>query len=291
MSSPISPMANTLPGQSAVQQPVRRHHFPFCQRRDTRPCSTRSPPPTCRNSAVTAPTASPTPSPGAAMPTPGRSSTASSISSAARLQGRLRDRRKEEPGAGRGLLERRGRRQQQFRPALEALIFRVPHYQSGEELAKAVAEARAKGARQVKSPRLIQIAHEDPASDPGRAARRFDQRRPRAIPPKYLYDALGSRLFSAITELPEYYPTRTEAAIFVREMNGMARAMGPVSTLVDLGAGNCEKAASLFETVQACSATSRSTFRPTTCVIRWSACSASIRRWTCWASASIFRRR
>ncbi len=31
--------------------------------------------------------------------------------------------------------------------------------------------------------------------------------------PKFFYDALGSRLFDVITELPEYYPTRTEAAI------------------------------------------------------------------------------
>jgi uncharacterized SAM-dependent methyltransferase len=34
------------------------------------------------------------------------------------------------------------------------------------------------------------------------------------VSPKFFYDALGSRLFDAITELPEYYPTRTEAAIF-----------------------------------------------------------------------------
>ena len=32
--------------------------------------------------------------------------------------------------------------------------------------------------------------------------------------PKFFYDRLGSHLFEAITELPEYYPTRTEAAIF-----------------------------------------------------------------------------
>ena len=31
--------------------------------------------------------------------------------------------------------------------------------------------------------------------------------------PKYLYDVLGSKLFEAICELPEYYPTRTEAEI------------------------------------------------------------------------------
>ncbi|MBC7204059.1 MAG: L-histidine N(alpha)-methyltransferase, partial [Pusillimonas sp.] len=34
---------------------------------------------------------------------------------------------------------------------------------------------------------------------------------PAHISPKYLYDELGSRLFAAITALPEYYPTRTEA--------------------------------------------------------------------------------
>jgi dimethylhistidine N-methyltransferase len=64
--------------------------------------------------------------------------------------------------------------------------------------------------------------------------------------PKYLYDSLGSRLFEAICELPEYYPTRTEAAIFARHGEDMARRVGPGSTLVDLGAGNCAKAASLF---------------------------------------------
>ena len=67
------------------------------------------------------------------------------------------------------------------------------------------------------------------------------------ISPKFLYDALGSRLFAAITELPEYYPTRTEAAIFRSNADAMAGALGPVATLVDLGAGNCEKAARLFD--------------------------------------------
>lgn len=37
--------------------------------------------------------------------------------------------------------------------------------------------------------------------------------RPRAISPKYFYDARGSQLFDAICELPEYYPTRCELAI------------------------------------------------------------------------------
>ena len=64
--------------------------------------------------------------------------------------------------------------------------------------------------------------------------------------PKFLYDALGSRLFEAITELPEYYPTRTEAAIFAEHGAAMARQIAPGATLIDLGAGNCAKAARLF---------------------------------------------
>jgi len=64
--------------------------------------------------------------------------------------------------------------------------------------------------------------------------------------PKYLYDSLGSKLFEAICELPEYYPTRTEAAIFARHGAAIADAVGIGSTLIDLGAGNCAKAASLF---------------------------------------------
>ena len=66
------------------------------------------------------------------------------------------------------------------------------------------------------------------------------------IAPKFLYDACGSKLFEAITELDEYYPTRTEAAIFERHLDELARACGSGHTLVDLGAGNCAKAARLF---------------------------------------------
>jgi dimethylhistidine N-methyltransferase len=67
-----------------------------------------------------------------------------------------------------------------------------------------------------------------------------------AISPKFFYDALGSKLFEAICELPEYYPTRTEAAIFARHGAAMAREIGSGRTLIDLGAGNCAKAAALF---------------------------------------------
>jgi dimethylhistidine N-methyltransferase len=70
------------------------------------------------------------------------------------------------------------------------------------------------------------------------------------ISPKFLYDALGSKLFEAICELPEYYPTRTEAAIFARHGAEIARVAGAGATLIDLGAGNCAKAASLFPLLQ-----------------------------------------
>ena len=68
--------------------------------------------------------------------------------------------------------------------------------------------------------------------------------------PKFFYDALGSRLFDVITELPEYYPTRTEAAILAQHGPALAAAAlaatGSAPVLVDLGAGNCAKGAALF---------------------------------------------
>ena len=70
------------------------------------------------------------------------------------------------------------------------------------------------------------------------------------VSPKYLYDALGSKLFEAICELPEYYPTRTEALIFAQHARDIAEVVGTGSTMVDLGAGNCAKAASLFAVLQ-----------------------------------------
>jgi L-histidine N-alpha-methyltransferase len=71
-----------------------------------------------------------------------------------------------------------------------------------------------------------------------------------AVSPKFFYDALGSRLFEAITELDEYYLTRAEGEIFARHGPAIAaevRArLGTGPTMVDLGAGNCAKAAALF---------------------------------------------
>jgi dimethylhistidine N-methyltransferase len=74
------------------------------------------------------------------------------------------------------------------------------------------------------------------------------------VSPKYFYDRLGSALFAAITELPEYYPTRTEATIFEAHATAIATELrahlAGDFTLVDLGAGDSAKAARLFPLLQ-----------------------------------------
>ena len=101
----------------------------------------------------------------------------------------------------------------------------------------------------MRSPRFVQLhrAKSGAVRDELLAGLRAPQAR---IAPKFLYDALGSRLFDAITELPEYYPTRTEAAIFERSGAEIAAALPRAATLVDLGAGDCAKAARLFGTLR-----------------------------------------
>lgn len=67
-----------------------------------------------------------------------------------------------------------------------------------------------------------------------------------AISPKYFYDELGSLLYLAICRLPEYYLTRTEASIFTQNREAITGAIGTGKQLVDLGAGDCRKAAEWF---------------------------------------------
>lgn len=72
-------------------------------------------------------------------------------------------------------------------------------------------------------------------------------RRPAMIPPKYFYDVQGSRLFDAITELTEYYPTRTEIGILSANAAEIARRVGTGSLLVEPGGGSCAKVHILLE--------------------------------------------
>ncbi|ACZ83361.1 L-histidine N(alpha)-methyltransferase [Streptosporangium roseum] len=69
---------------------------------------------------------------------------------------------------------------------------------------------------------------------------------PKWLPPKWFYDAAGSDLFSQITRLPEYYPTRRELAILRREALDIATRSG-ADTLVELGSGTSEKTVLLLD--------------------------------------------
>jgi dimethylhistidine N-methyltransferase len=73
---------------------------------------------------------------------------------------------------------------------------------------------------------------------------------PASIEPKYFYDVLGCALFAAICELDEYYPTRTEHAIFVRDREAIANAIGAGVQFIDLGAGDGRKAEQWFEVLK-----------------------------------------
>jgi L-histidine N-alpha-methyltransferase len=71
----------------------------------------------------------------------------------------------------------------------------------------------------------------------------------KSIPPVWFYDERGSRLFEEITQLPEYYPTRAERALleaYAPAIAGLAKA----DTLVELGAGACDKTRVLLTALQ-----------------------------------------
>lgn len=70
---------------------------------------------------------------------------------------------------------------------------------------------------------------------------------PKTLSPKYFYDAVGSELFEQITELPEYYLTRTEIALFDRYSDAIADAVGRGGCLVEYGSGSNRKIRKLLE--------------------------------------------
>jgi L-histidine Nalpha-methyltransferase len=72
---------------------------------------------------------------------------------------------------------------------------------------------------------------------------------PKQLPPVYFYDDRGSRLFDQITRLPEYYPTRSERAILDAHALDIARRSN-ADTLVELGAGTCDKSRLLLDAMR-----------------------------------------
>lgn len=75
------------------------------------------------------------------------------------------------------------------------------------------------------------------------------QQTPKSLPPKWFYDAVGSDLFDQITRLPEYYPTRAEAAI-LRARSAEIAAASQADTLVELGSGTSEKTRMLLDALR-----------------------------------------
>jgi len=73
---------------------------------------------------------------------------------------------------------------------------------------------------------------------------------PKAIPPKFFYDETGSRLFDAICELPEYYPTRTEMALLNKHADEIANLIGKECLLIEPGSGSSQKVRMLLEALQ-----------------------------------------
>ncbi|MDX6581686.1 MAG: L-histidine Nalpha-methyltransferase [Solirubrobacterales bacterium] len=69
------------------------------------------------------------------------------------------------------------------------------------------------------------------------------------LPPKYFYDERGSDLFEAITELPEYYPTRAERAILDQRSGEIVAAAAPTA-LIELGSGAAAKTRSLLDAMR-----------------------------------------
>lgn len=67
------------------------------------------------------------------------------------------------------------------------------------------------------------------------------------ISPKYFYDETGSRLFEAICEQPEYYPTRTELEIMGEHIEDIAARVGPEASVIEFGSGSGLKTRMLLE--------------------------------------------
>ena len=70
---------------------------------------------------------------------------------------------------------------------------------------------------------------------------------PKTLPPKLFYDKTGAELFERITQLPEYYLTRTELAILEASVDEIAMLAGPQCALIEYGSGAGRKVRLLLD--------------------------------------------
>ena len=72
---------------------------------------------------------------------------------------------------------------------------------------------------------------------------------PKAVPSRWFYDDEGSRLFEAITRLPEYYPTRAETEILRSHGDDFRRLIAPGRAVVEFGSGSSVKTPLLLDRI------------------------------------------
>jgi L-histidine N-alpha-methyltransferase len=102
----------------------------------------------------------------------------------------------------------------------------------------------------------VHLSPEDVQSQMRADALRGLQAPEKSIPPVWFYDERGSRLFEEITQLPEYYPTRAERALLEAHALSIAE-LAKADTLVELGAGACDKTRVLLTALQQTGSLSR----------------------------------
>lgn len=76
------------------------------------------------------------------------------------------------------------------------------------------------------------------------------QQAQKTLPSKYFYDERGSGLFDEITELEEYYPTRTERKILHENVQEMEAFLGEEVLLIEPGSGSSEKTRILLDSMK-----------------------------------------
>ena len=86
-----------------------------------------------------------------------------------------------------------------------------------------------------------------PSSEFGRALVSGLTAAEKSIPCRFLYDAAGSALFEKITELPEYYPTRTEIGILRGHIDEIVAHVPDGALLVEFGSGSSRKTEILLD--------------------------------------------
>ncbi|MHA7156381.1 L-histidine N(alpha)-methyltransferase [Arthrobacter sp. TMN-50] len=99
----------------------------------------------------------------------------------------------------------------------------------------------------------FEIVHHLPAHYLERALRQDVReglsKRAKTLPPKWFYDRRGSELFEQITQLPEYFPTRTERRI-LEDSAGEIAAASPAEMLIELGSGSSRKTPLLLDALK-----------------------------------------